>query len=79
MPPTNTHLPHNFFPDVKILYTVLKADFYTFCEWSDLVSNKHNPEAEVDDSLQVIHRAKKALGRDGTDADVASTPVDNAA
>ena len=51
MPPTNTHLPHNFFPDVKILYTVLKADFYTFCEWSDLVSNKHNPEAEVDDSL----------------------------
>ena len=62
MPSTNTHLPHNFFLHAKILYTVSKADFSTFLEWSDLGSVKHNPEAEVNDALEVIHRAKKALG-----------------
>ena len=56
------------------MYTVSKAEFSVFFTWSDLGSEKHRTQAEIDDAVKVVNDILDQFG-----AEVASIAVDNAA
>jgi hypothetical protein len=57
-----------------MLYTVSKGAVSMFFKWSDLGSNVHVTDAEVDDSYGICNQLKSAF-----DTKIASISVDNAA
>lgn len=56
------------------MYTVSKGDFSIFLEWSDLGTQKHVTQAEVEDAVRVCESVMKEYN-----VKIASIPVDNAA
>mmetsp|Transcript_14219 Transcript_14219/g.30950 ORF Transcript_14219/g.30950 Transcript_14219/m.30950 type:complete len:269 (+) Transcript_14219:140-946(+) len=57
----------------KIVYTVSRAEYSVFVDWTDLGSTKHQTAAEITDAHQICTEAEATYG-----AKVASIPFDNA-
>ncbi len=64
-------IPYHLF---QILYAVLKGAVSMFFKWSDLGSNVHITNAEVDDAYRICNQIKSAF-----DTKIASISVDNGA
>ena len=64
-------IPYHLF---QILYAVLKGAVSMFFKWSDLGSNVHITNAEVDDAYRICNQIKSAF-----ETKIASISVDNAA